>query len=226
MTDTARTGQCQDSLTDEIPGETLSLGNFFSAATPPLNSTVDDARVARAEWWLINDCPDAGADAFASAVEAAAVLRDSYHLSSSLAEAQLNDLWNRVACEPPLMPSQIAEAVRQAYCFRPAIAGAPTAVAPPQPDGRAIPAPPEWAAQPPPIEVGRQRRRPLSGRERMARRRAELRRLGLPGETKGRLKALKVTATAEIVTTTGTPTAEIVTAGAEIVTPNATEVVQ
>ena len=66
----------------------------------------------------------------------------------------------------------------------------------------------------------------MSGAERMARRRAELRRLGLPGETKGRLKALKVTATAEIVTTTGTPTAEIVTAGAEIVTPNATEVVQ
>src|SRR5258708_2757663 len=64
---------------------------------------------------------------------------------------------------------------------------------------------------PPPIEVGRQRRRPLSGRERMARRRAELRRLGLPGETKGRLKALKVTVTSA-------PTAEIVTAGAGIVT--------
>ena len=134
MTDTARTGQCQDSLTDEIPGETLSLGNFFSAATPPLNSTVDDARVARAEWWLINDCPDAGADAFASAVEAAAVLRDSYHLSSSLAEAQLNDLWNRVACEPPLMPSQIAEAVRQAYCWQ-------ATPAPEQPDDVSPPSP-------------------------------------------------------------------------------------
>jgi hypothetical protein len=101
--------------------------NMVTGTTGTCNSNRDHSRLApvdevieRAEWWLINDCPDAGADAFASAVD----LRDSYHLSSSLAEAQLNDIWNRVACEPPLTPSQIAEAVRQAYCFRPAIIGA------------------------------------------------------------------------------------------------------
>jgi hypothetical protein len=130
MTDMAIRGQCQVDVTDEIPGENVpSLGNFF-AATPPSNpSPVDDAlaveraaddtrAVERAEWWLFNDCPDAGDDRFASAVEAAAVLRDSYRLSSSLAEAQLNDIWNRVACEPPLTPFEIAEAVRQAYCWQ------------------------------------------------------------------------------------------------------------
>ncbi len=66
---------------------------------PPSNPTADDARVARAEWWIFNDCPDAGADAFASAVEAATVLRDSYRLSSSLAET------------PPAPSTAAAEAV-------------------------------------------------------------------------------------------------------------------
>ena len=115
--------------TQILAGET---GNVQPNNAPPLNPTVDDARIARAEWWLINDCPDAGADAFASAVEAAAVLRDSYHLSSSLAEAQLNDIWNRVACEPPLIPSQIAEAV--AYCWQ-------AIPAPEQPDDVSPPSP-------------------------------------------------------------------------------------
>src|SRR5260370_27829529 len=76
---------------------------------PPSKPTADAGRVARAEWWIFNDCPDAGADAFASAVEAATVLRDSYRLSSSLAETQLNDVWNRVACDPPLKPPEITE---------------------------------------------------------------------------------------------------------------------
>jgi hypothetical protein len=73
-----------------------------------------------------------------------------------------------------------------------------------------------------PVEVGQ--RRPMSGAERMRRRRAELRRLGLPAETKGRLKSLKVTATApaaEIVTAAIAPTAEIVTAADTPTTPTA-----
>ena len=124
-----------------------------------IERAADDARVARAEWWLINDCPDAGDDRLASAVEAAAVLRDSYRLSSSLAEAQLNDIWNRVACEPPLTPAQIAEAVRQAYCFRRAVIGAretaeylePLADVDPSPVTHDTPA--ELAPQAEPVDV-------------------------------------------------------------------------
>jgi hypothetical protein len=141
-----------------------SLGNFFPPPALSNPTPVGDAQsIEHAEWWLFNDCPDAGSDRLASAVEAAAALRDLYRLSSSLAEAQLNDVWNRVACEPPLTPSQIAEAVRQAYCFRPAVIGAqaaptplqpgtPTAVAPPQHGAQTTPAPSERAAQPLPVD--------------------------------------------------------------------------
>src|SRR5260370_6715221 len=47
-------GECQVDVTDEILGETPSLGNFFSAATPPSNpSPVDDAlAIARFDDWL------------------------------------------------------------------------------------------------------------------------------------------------------------------------------
>jgi hypothetical protein len=148
--------EAQVGVTDEI----LSLGSFFVAATPvPTPAPVDDAlaieraaddprAIERAEWWLFNDCPDAGADAFASAVEAAVVLRDSYRLSSSLAEAQLNDIWNRVACEPPLTPAQIAEAVRQAYCFCPAGLGAQAGPTPLQPGAPVAPTPSPTGREP------------------------------------------------------------------------------
>src|SRR5258707_4831060 len=118
IANTAVRGQCQDDVVDQILGETPSLGNFFAAAPPSNPSPVDDARVARAEWWLINDCPDAGDDRFASAVDAATVLRDTFGLPSTAAETTLCDIWNRVAVEPPLTPSQITEAVRQAYCWQ------------------------------------------------------------------------------------------------------------
>src|SRR5258708_35297422 len=65
IADTPLRGECQVDVTDEILGETPSLGNFFSAATPPSNpSPVDDAlAIARFDDWLFSEhSPEAVGD--------------------------------------------------------------------------------------------------------------------------------------------------------------------
>ncbi len=255
IANTAVRGQCQDDVVDQILGETPSLGNFFSAAPPSNPSPGDDAlAIARADDWLYSEhSPEAvDDDCFPTAVAVATILRE-HGISAPMAKDRVES-WNCFGCTPRLEQADIDLAVREAYSRplpvsavkpvqpgaqaapTPLQPGAPTASAPPEPGASSVVETAEQAraSEPdsaPPAQSaasGATRARPMSGAERMARRRAELRRLGLPGETKGRLKALKVTATAEIVTTTGaptTPTAEIVTAGAEIVTPNATEAI-
>src|SRR6266436_1450490 len=225
IANTAVRGQCQDDVVDQILGETPSLGNFFSAAPPSNPSPGDDAlAIARADDWLYSEhSPEAvDDDCFPTAVAVATILRE-HGISAPMAKDRVES-WNCFGCTPRLEQADIDLAVREAYS-RPLPV---SAVKPVQPAEQARASEPDSAPPAQSAASGATRARPMSGAERMARRRAELRRLGLPGETKGRLKALKVTATAEIVTTTGaptTPTAEIVTAGAEIVTPNATEAI-
>jgi hypothetical protein len=232
--DFVRTAQQKSDFTD-LPG---SVGDAFTAPTP-----VPSQAIERAESLLGRPNKFTGEDRFAAAVASAMLFRASGR-SELDAGRDLGRL-NPDICAPPLDPSELRDATYVAY-FEPEIAdriivdalsgvtkdapGSPGALIRAEahlPAGRET-FPTEFEKgivdPPAPAEVGRQRRRPMSGAERMRRRRAELRRLGLPAETKGRLKSLKVTppvtATAEIVT----PTAGSVTAIAGIVTPDAMEV--
>jgi hypothetical protein len=237
----------------------------YTLMAPTLSAEEARAVEAADEWLNAVDlsgnplAPEAeGDDRLRIAIEVAKKIRD-FGVPEHAAIGRI-ELWNEYDCMPHLEPHELELVVRVAHGAESGAApqGADD-IRPPEPilDGEAdlpanrerlstereaptggtglleaVPTRSYPAVDPPPAKVGRAR----SGAERMRRRRAALKQLGLSGESKGRLKALKVTATAEpaaeIVTAAIAPTAEIVTAtdtptthAAEIVTPNA-EVVQ
>jgi hypothetical protein len=118
--------------------------------------------------------------------------------------------WNKLACEPPLAEIVWRHAVSLAY-FQPELAdriisepapvtpaivqrGAQTAPVLPQPGVRSTPAPSPAGAEPTAWSEAKARQA-AKARERTRRRRAELKRLGLPAKTKGSLKELRATST-------------------------------
>ncbi len=136
IADTPLRGECQVDVTDEILGETPSLGNFFSAATPPSNpSPVDDAlAIARFDDWLFSEhSPEAvGDECFPTAVAVATVLREQ-GFSMPFAQDRVES-WILFACSPQLEQAEIDLAVREAYSRS-------------QPSAQATPAPSTAAEQ-------------------------------------------------------------------------------
>src|SRR5258708_33342858 len=139
IADTPLRGECQVDVTDEILGETPSLGNFFSAATPPSNpSPVDDAlAIARFDDWLFSEhSPEAvGDECFPTAVAVATILREQ-GISEPVAQDRV-ERWSLFACSPQLEQAELDLAVRDAYS-RPLIV---SAVRPAQPGAQAPPTP-------------------------------------------------------------------------------------
>jgi hypothetical protein len=144
--------------------------------------------------------------------------------------------WNRFLCVPPLDEIVRRHAIELAY-FRPEIAdwfvsepapakpetpakvqpGAQTAPALPQPGAPSLPVPSPAASEPTAWSEAKARQA-AKARERTRRRRAELKRLGLPAKTKGSLKELRVTSTLESVA----PHSGSVAPTLENMTPSAT----
>jgi hypothetical protein len=224
----------------------ISVNGFAAKGEPQVDVTDEEKAITAAVCWAINDADDVAGEArLGAAVDAVLRFKNVYGLSIEALHEPL-DAWNRVACDEPLTPVQLAAVVEAAFAWpwgdQPGVNQAPPQAAPgaapiqlqggpgaalaPLHDGAQLAARPEPAGHlepllddSPPLEGSRQRRCRLSGAERMRRRRAKLRQLGLSGESKGRLTALKVTATGEIVTHPVTPTAEIVTPGDSPTTP-------
>jgi hypothetical protein len=155
MTGTASRGQCQGDITDEILGETPSLGNFFAAAPPSNPPPIDDAlAIERADNWIFSErSPEAAGDeCFPTAVAVATILREQ-GLPLAFAQDRV-ERWCLFACSPRLEQADIDLAVREAYsrplpvaAVKPVQPSAPTAAAPPQPGGLSAPAPSFAAAE-------------------------------------------------------------------------------
>jgi hypothetical protein len=157
-------------------GNLINPPTIDKAISPPPSAN-EALAIKRAEWWIINEGPEAADnDRLLRAVEVAAKVREF-----GVPEAAAPDCcqaWTDFWCDPPLEPHQINEAVHIAYSLPPAVpveladtveepppgviqpgaqpapaplqGGPQAAVARPQPDAQAAPAPSPTASEPAP----------------------------------------------------------------------------